>query len=1068
MRFLSVAARELRSTARQKATYRVRWITAGIFLGLLIWLFWAFGGFTYRGAAPRIFKAYSVLTMLYCLFMSTTLTADCISAERREGTLGLLFLTNLSSGEIILGKLCSSALASVYGLMAIFPMLALPLLMGGITFGNFGRTVLALLNGILSGLAVGFLASVVCKRQFTATALALGLAVSLGGGLMLAAAVANHYVATRPLTNWLAAFSPLHTLIAADTNRSSGPSGFWHSAGAVTGLSLGCLVLTTVLLARTWRDRPKREHPWHRAGFWRPSKRTLSTGPAALRHRLLSINPLFWLAAPKRVCAPVFMLIAVALTALTVYVAAPYFGHALPVGTAGPVLGHLFAWLWTGLVIHALVVYYAATTASQRLAEDKQAGALELILCTPTTERTISSGLWLAYARKMMFPVLLAVLVHMFFIWQFMVMAVLDPPSQIPAAVTPGELFWSALLDRPIGGRLLDWQFGFMLHIALLILLLFMATWPTLGWVGRWLGLRMKHAALAPMASVALLLVPPVLLFSLCCYLADKFKFYLLTERRFLPMMMWLAFGIGIAHCLGLSLWAATRLRHNLRAVALTRYQPFPAWRWRIPSRRAVRRLALSSVGLAAVAASIIMSYYGYQNWHAKRAWRAFQTSLKQSGEFVNVSGLLPEPAPADLNLARSPAFLGFLDKTNRENTDHFERMRAFDLRPSTDGRAVVLMDWSQQTNSPLHPFVNWSGQQTGEQSETNRMEDAAAILRGLESQNGRLQPLAVAADRLAFFQTSSNRDAGAVLHPVRAPILLLERLHLLFEVRACALLALGRGRPASEDVLTGLHLAQLARQIPDARSTMRVQGLLARSLQPLWEGLSQKAWTEPQLAAFQHELARFNLLADYTNAVRRVVMANIDIWRQIPDSSKADPALPEADGRYLHGPVWQLQPRAWWYESCIQLHNAGRNAIEEVDLAAGRIHPPNNWSDLNGLPLDSASTELLQQSPWWGANPGSVAFAQTCVNQAIIACALDRFRLVNGAYPEDLEQLVPALLDGIPRDAISGRPIIYQRGSDGRFVLRGVGPNGTDDRKSTASDDWLWAYSTNTPSAKK
>jgi hypothetical protein len=245
----------------------------------------------------------------------------------------------------------------------------------------------------------------------------------------------------------------------------------------------------------------------------------------------------------------------------------------------------------------------------------------------------------------------------------------------------------------------------------------------------------------------------------------------------------------------------------------------------------------------------------------------------------------------------------------------------------------------------------------------------------------------------------------------------------------------------------------------------MRVQGLLARSLQPLWEGLSQKAWTEPELAAFQHELARFDLLADYTNAVRRVVLANTDIWSQIPDGAKADPALSSA---YVRGPAWELQPRAWWYESCIQLHNAGRNAIEEVDLAAGRIQPPNSWPDLNGLPLDSASTELFQQSSWWGANPGSVAFAQTSVNQAIIACALDRFRVVNGAYPENLEQLVPVLLDRIPRDAVSGRPIIYQCDGDGSFVLRGVGPNGTDDRKSTASDDWLWAYSTNTPSAKK
>src|SRR5262249_54041818 len=158
-----------------------------------------------------------------------------------------------------------------------------------------------------------------------------------------------------------------------------------------------------------------------------------------------------WLAAPKRVNAPVFMFLAVALTTLTVYVTAPYFGRVLPAGaTAPPVLAPLFASVPPGVAIHALVLSYAAMSAPPRLAEDKQTGALELILSTPTDERTISRGLWLAYARKMTFPVLLAVLVHLFFIWQFMVMAVLDPPPQLPPGLTPGELFWSALLGRQV------------------------------------------------------------------------------------------------------------------------------------------------------------------------------------------------------------------------------------------------------------------------------------------------------------------------------------------------------------------------------------------------------------------------------------------------------------------------------------------------------------------------------------------------------------------------------------------------------------------------------------------
>jgi hypothetical protein len=358
--------------------------------------------------------------------------------------------------------------------------------------------------------------------------------------------------------------------------------------------------------------------------------------------------------------------------------------------------------------------------------------------------------------------------------------------------------------------------------------------------------------------------------------------------------------------------------------------------------------------------------------------------------------------------------------------------------------------------------------QQSGGGPETNRSEAAEAILRNLQPRSETLQKLADAAVHLTAFQISTNRDAAAVLRPDGEATLLLERLHVLFQVRACASLAVGRNDDAAEDVLTGLRLVRLAQQLPDVRSTVRVQVLLMRSLQPLWEGLSQEAWTEPQLASFQHELARFNLLADYTNAIRRVVLANIEAWRAIPDGTNSYISFPAVDPG---GAAWQFQPRAWWFDSCIQLHNAGQHALAQVDVVAGRFQQGMNWSDLQGLPLDSPSQELLQTFSWWwsGANAASVAFAQTSVNQALAACALERFRLLNDVYPANLDQLVPAFLASIPHDAIWGRPIIYQPPEEGSpYILRGVGPNGIDDRKNPTSDDWLWTYSTNTPGVKK
>jgi len=71
---------------------------------------------------------------------------------------------------------------------------------------------------------------------------------------------------------------------------------------------------------------------------------------------------------------------------------------------------------------------------------------------------------------------------------------------------------------------------------------------------------------------------------------------------------------------------------------------------------------------------------------------------------------------------------------------------------------------------------------------------------------------------------------------------------------------------------------------------------------------------------------------------------------------------------------------------------------------------------------------------------------------------------IATGAYPDTLDQLVPTYLNRIPADIIRGRPMIYERTDNRRYILRSVGPNEQDDRKSRTSDDWLWWYGTNAP----
>ncbi len=1071
MRFLSVAERELRSAARQKGTYRIRWISAAAAFALLLWLGWAMGMFQNRSAAPGVFRVFSVLIFLYCLFVGSAATADCISREKREGTLGLLFLTNLNSAEIVAGKLCAHGLTLIYSLLAFFPVMALPVLLGGITFGEFWRTVLALVNVLFFAMAAGFNASAVSVRQFTAIAQATGMALVFGVGLSGAAEIMRHLGCPPSVVHTVAMFSPLHTLHTAVLGiRAPAGSQYWLSLVVVAGVTSAWMALAAWRVGRSWRDQPKRTGFWCRFRF---GERLRERGRAArtdLRRRLLDINPFFWLAGRQRVSAPVFMLLTTVLVCLTLWVTAPYFQKMFRGTNEAAVLGSLFAWLWTGLAIHALVLYYGAFVASQRLAEDKQIGALELVLVTPTSERAIGRGLWLAYGRRMLFPILVAVLVHGFFVWQLMTMVVLDPPGgKLPPNVTAGEVFWAALWNHPLRGRFLEWPILFMMRMVLLILAALAANWVMLGWVGRWLGLRMKHPGFAPMAAVALATVPPTLVFSAVCYMAEKFRLFRIPERHMIPILMWVGFGIVIANCVLLSAWAASKLRWQFRTMIAGRYTTPAPLDWLRSSWRILLRCSAATVVLVVALALIVLAFYSYQNWRAGRRWAHFQTELKQRGESLDLAGMLRKPISDAGNFAQTQAFQNVLKRnsTNVPAGASAAKSRSQSVAMTVPG---ALTSWLQQSRTDFNLYQGRVIQPPGGKNTRNGKLSATDVLAGLKPREPELRAVAVAA-QLPFFSITTNRPAGAVLQADRIELATMEELHFQLQLRACALLQLGRRDEAAADVLTGFRLTQLVRQSPDWKSTARVQNMLMRSLQPVWEGLGQHHWTEPQLASFQTNLAAFDLLSDHTNAIGRIVRAYIEKWRAVPEtkSAAARNRILQSTGTYRYEVAWRWQPRAWWYDNCIQLYHAGQKSIARVDFAAGRVIDSNFWDDTDGLPLADDLHVMFQQAEWRGNKLGLVSFNQTAVNQGIIACALERYRLAHGTYPENLGALVPGYLNRVLRDIGRGRPLFYLRRDNGQYELRGAGANGLVEPNNKTSDDWLWSFTspTNLPPVK-
>ena len=171
-----VVVRELREEARRPVNRRLRfWSVA---TGLLL-----LGFITLEGTAIKsgIFLLVGLHTFLIGMIflIVPALTADCLAREKRDGTLGLLFLTPLSANGIVAGKLLVQALRAFTLWLAVLPLLTIPFLSGGITwFDALSAASLEFCTAIIC-LGAGLLVSSFARERSSAFLLAYILAAVL-------------------------------------------------------------------------------------------------------------------------------------------------------------------------------------------------------------------------------------------------------------------------------------------------------------------------------------------------------------------------------------------------------------------------------------------------------------------------------------------------------------------------------------------------------------------------------------------------------------------------------------------------------------------------------------------------------------------------------------------------------------------------------------------------------------------------------------------------------------------------------------------------------------------------
>ena len=520
--------------ARKWATYWSRVVAAGtglIIIGAILALVAMARGALGWQPGQLVFAYLSWLAFASAASPGVFLASDTLSEEKREGTLGLLFLTDLRGFDVVLGKLVACSLRGAYGLLAALPVIGLALLMGGVTGFELWRLALVLANSLFFSLALGMLVSSLARDAQRAMSGTLLLCLLVFGLFP----VFDWWIAGWNPANFVPRFSlasPTQTMLELRATRYN---TYWPAMGLTHGIAWLALAAACLIAPRAWQEKSVRgdaQARWRWTFASREKK-------AARRRRLFEGNPVRWLAARSAWVSKAAVVVFLIVGAL--YAEIVYEGRdpdlALNVGSGALFLMGMVYSIWL------------ASQASRFFVDATRSGILELVLATPLPARDIVRGQLWALARMFVWPAI------MVFCGQ--------------AAVGVGQLMRTL---KTVSGTGAGAQFShdFFLHQLISIgsgLARFVTGSLAVAWFGMWMGVITRKPNMAVLKTLLFVQVLPwIVLMFVMLALSLSVAF---AGARMTGFQIWvppLITGVlGVAVDVGFILVSRRKLMGNLR-----------------------------------------------------------------------------------------------------------------------------------------------------------------------------------------------------------------------------------------------------------------------------------------------------------------------------------------------------------------------------------------------------------------------------------------------------------------------------------------------------------------------
>jgi tetratricopeptide (TPR) repeat protein len=475
------------------------------------------------------------------------------------------------------------------------------------------------------------------------------------------------------------------------------------------------------------------------------------------------------------------------------------------------------------------------------------------------------------------------------------------------------------------------------------------------------------------------------------------------------------------------------------------------------------------------------------ENWRGRQAWNQYRREGGAQGMKFVVAEIAPPSVPDEQNFALTPLLKPALDFVRTTNGIQWRDTNAY------AHLQLVRADLNQGQTNEFHPsdlgnleqgtLANLEAVRNFYRGNTNYPQPAKSgtaaedILVALGKFDGELKELREAAATRPYSRFPIEYDyepAAAILLPHLAQV---KGIAEVVNVRALALLDAGQTERAFEELKLGFRLSDSIKDEPLLIDHLVRIAILTMDLQIVREGLARHAWSEAQLVEIEKILEPLNLPAELKQAIGGEHALEVDWVDYARRNGQIDLDSTMNDGKLMKKSISVLFGGAFYQNMLVisKLHQ--QYTMPSIDEKERRIFP--DIIEASNKKIAEINSHKWVHPYWFYAIWLFPSFskaeaksgrAQTFVDEARVACALERHRLANGNFPESLAGLTPQFIESIPHDVIDGQPLRYHRMADG-YILYGVGWNKIDEGgliilandKQKSSDvkkgDWVWRY---------